>query len=407
MSEAADPRRHALRWLFAIQFLSMGAMEMSGPFWPLHLRALEPLSPLALAWASGIAYAGPMAMAMCCTAWWGRLGDRVGHKPMVLRALLALAATQCWIAVSDSVAVILAVRLLQGALAGFIAAAQAYGTALVDRQERGRLMTRLQMATAIGSVAGPVVGGYLFDLQGFRQLNLAAAAVCLACAVAAAAVLPACPGRHHAPATDTAARLPLLRGVLAGLLAGIVLVQAGKMMPQTFFGLYADEVLGASKRLTGLCYAATAFGLCLAAPFWGRRFDRLAGGRVLREMEWICWCCVAIAAVQALSRDLALLLAARLLWGICLAALLPVFYGLLSREAPDGDQGRVLGAGNSAAKAGALAGAGLGGVMLAWVPVQHMFWVVAAVYVLAAAGMRMIRTLCSAPPRAPSESVAG
>jgi hypothetical protein len=26
--------------LFAIQLISMGAMEMSGPFWPVHLRGL-------------------------------------------------------------------------------------------------------------------------------------------------------------------------------------------------------------------------------------------------------------------------------------------------------------------------------------------------------------------------------
>jgi len=28
------------RWLFALQLVAMGAMEMSGPFWPLHLRRL-------------------------------------------------------------------------------------------------------------------------------------------------------------------------------------------------------------------------------------------------------------------------------------------------------------------------------------------------------------------------------
>ncbi|MCA1260207.1 MFS transporter, partial [Nitratireductor aquimarinus] len=27
--------------LFALQFVSMGAMEMSGPFWPLHIEALS------------------------------------------------------------------------------------------------------------------------------------------------------------------------------------------------------------------------------------------------------------------------------------------------------------------------------------------------------------------------------
>jgi MFS family permease len=89
------------RWLFALQLVAMGAMEMSGPFWPLHLRRLGGLAPAGLAWASAAAYAGPLAMAMCTTPWWGRLGDRVGHKPILLRALLALAATLWWIAATD------------------------------------------------------------------------------------------------------------------------------------------------------------------------------------------------------------------------------------------------------------------------------------------------------------------
>ena len=383
--------RAALRWLFAIQLVSMGAMEMSGPFWPLHFRSLGTLSPQSLAWASGIAYAGPMVMAMCFTPWWGRLGDRVGHRPMVLRALLALAATQCWIALADSVALILCIRLVQGALAGFIAAAQAYGSTLVPNEERAGLMTRLQVATAIGSVAGPVIGGWLFDVRGFRAVNLAAAFVCLACAAAAAFVLPAGSRPLVKPAAGKASRTPGLRGVMGGLLSGIVLVQAGKMMPQSFFGLYADDVLHLSRQATGWCYGATALGLCLAAPFWGKRFDRLGRGQVLRQVEWICWACVGIVALQALARGLELVLLARLSWGICLAALLPVFYGLLSREAAGGEQGLVLGAGNSAAKAGALVGAGLGGMLLAWVPVEHMFWPVAGVYGVSAIGIRLIR----------------
>ena len=381
----------ALRWLFAIHLVSMGAMEMSGPFWPLHFRSLGTLSPQSLAWASGIAYAGPMVMAMCFTPWWGRLGDRVGHKPMVLRALLALAATQCWIALADSVALILCIRLVQGALAGFIAAAQAYGSTLVPNEERAGLMTRLQVATAIGSVAGPVIGGWLFDVRGFRAVNLAAALVCLACAAAAAFVLPAGSRPLVKPAAGKASRTPGLRGVMGGLLSGIVLVQAGKMMPQSFFGLYADDVLHLSRQATGWCYGATALGLCLAAPFWGKRFDRLGRRQVLRQVEWICWACVGIVALQALARGLELVLLARLSWGICLAALLPVFYGLLSREAAGGEQGLVLGAGNSAAKAGALVGAGLGGMLLAWVPVEHMFWPVAGVYGVSAIGIRLIR----------------
>jgi MFS family permease len=377
------------RWLFALQLVAMGAMEMSGPFWPLHLRRLGDLPPGALAWVSALAYAGPMATAMCTTPWWGRLGDRVGHKTMLLRALLALAATQWWIAATDSVAVVLAVRLLQGGLAGTIAAAQAYGARLVTRAERGALMARLQAATAIGSVAGPVLGGWLFDAWNFQTVNVIAGAACLLCAALAAIVLPPVAPLPARPATASAhAALPL--GAVHGLLLGIVLVQAGKMMPQTFFGLYADEVLHVSSKITGLCYAGTALGLCVAAPFWARRFARMAHAQVLAQVERICWACAAIVALQALSTNIVLFVLARVLWGACLAALLPVFYGLLSREAADDEQGRVLGAGNGAAKAGALLGAGAGGLALAWVPLSAMFWTVALLYAAAAVGIRAI-----------------
>ena len=381
----------ATRWLFALQLVAMGAMEMSGPFWSVHLRRLGDLSPHALAWTSAIAYAGPMAMAMCTTPWWGRVGDRVGHKTMLLRALLALAATQWWIAATDSVAVILVVRLLQGALAGTIAAAQAYGARLVTRQARGALMAQLQVAAALGSVAGPVLGGWLFDARGFGAVNVWAGAACLACAAVAAAVLPAVAPVPAAPTDDARTRMAPLAGGVYGLLLGIVLVQAGKMMPQTFFGLYATEVLHMSSRVTGLCYAGTALGLCVAAPFWARRFARMPRARALAQVEGILWACVAIVALQALATDVVLFVLARVLWGVCLAALLPVFYGLLSRDAADDAQGRVLGAGNAAAKAGALVGAGAGGLALAWVPLPAMFWTVALLYAIAALGMRAIR----------------
>ena len=379
----------ALRRLFLVQLVAMAAMEMSGPFWPLHLRTIGQLTPQQLAWASGIAYAGPMAMAMCLSPWWGRLGDRIGHKPMLLRALFALSMTQLWIGVADSVWLILLARLVQGALAGFIAAAQAYGAGLVERSQRASLMARLQVATAIGSVLGPVAGGCLFDVMGFRAVNLLAALVCFLCGLMAAVALPAADAVSTPP---EAPRSGSWRHKMGGLLLGIGMVQAGKMMPQSFFGLYADKVLHASALTTGLCYGATALGLCLAAPYWGRRFQHCSRQQVLRQVEWICWACVAVVGVQALARELPLVLAARLAWGVCLAALLPVFYALLSREAGAAEQGRVLGAGNSAAKAGALLGAGAGGLALAWVPVQHLFWPVAAVYVAAAVGMRLIRS---------------
>lgn len=399
---AADPTgsRRGLRWLFAIQLLSMGAMEMSAPFWPLHLRSLGQLSPQALAWASSAAYAGPMLMALCFTPWWGRLGDRIGHKPMVFRALIALAATQVVIVWADSVPIVLAARLAQGALGGFIAAAQAYGAGLVDRNRRASLMAKLQVATAAGSAIGPLLGGWIFEHLGFGAVNAAAALACVLCAVAAAAALPTSVATRRSP--QAVAEVPSQSGAAArhaliGLLLGIVLVQTGKMMPQAFFGLFAEQVLHASPSLAGLCYGATALGLCVAAPLWGKWFESKSRDAVLRRVEWICWACAAIVAIQAISRDPVVFVATRVIWGVCLGALLPVFYALLSREAGERSQGLVLGAGNSAAKAGALLGTVAGGIMLGSLPIEHIFWPVAAIYVITAVGLRLVQSTTRFP----------
>jgi predicted MFS family arabinose efflux permease len=267
-------------------------------------------------------------------------------------------------------------------------------------------MAQLQVATAIGSVLGPLVGGWIFDSLGFRAVNILAAGVCFGCTLATLLILPGVsprPGNKKAARSETR---PRMRRAISGLLLAIVLVQTGKMMPQTFFGLYAEQVLGTPAWVTGLCYGATALGLCLAAPFWGKRFESRPRPTVLMQVEWICWACAAIVAVQAVSRDIALFVLARLLWGFCLAALLPVFYGLLSQESDTENQGRVLGLGNSAAKAGALVGAGTGGLTLAWLPVHSAFWPVVAVYVLAALGLRLIRRTGNAAAAAAEHNAA-
>lgn len=382
----------ALRALFLIQLVSMGAMEMTAPFWPLHLRQLGQLSPTALAWASSIAYAGPMVTAMLLAPLWGRWGDRIGHKPMLLRALVALALTQLWIAYSNDTAVILVARLVQGGLAGFIAAAQAYGGSLVGKAERGALMARLQMATAVGSILGPVLGGWLYDAFDFRTVNLSAAAICAVCSIAVWQSLPSIAAsppkksKSHIAARPASVLTPVL-----GLLLAIVLVQASKMMPQAFFGVYAEQVLRTPAWITGLCYGATALGLCIAAPLWARRFALREEGKVLREVEWVCWASVAIVAVQALSVNVPIFVITRILWGGCLGALLPVFYGLLSTRADTAYQGAVLGAGNSAAKAGALLGIGIGALALGQLPMRYVFWPLVASYMITAVTLRFLR----------------
>ena len=381
--------------LVLIQFVAMGAMEMSGPFWPLHIQHLlggEQERYVSL--LSTLVYVGPMLAAMLLTPIWGQLGDRTGHKPMILRSLLALALCQGLAAITVDPWWLVAIRVVQGALAGFIAAAQAYALACCVGVNRGRTLAYLQSATAVGSLIGPVLGGWLLDVSGFALLCLGATLACGLCAVISVFLPRDTPraGIHKKPAKVT-----LPKGWISGLLLVIMLVQAAKMMPQPFYALYVANVLHAPGWLIGATYAASAATLAISAPFWGRLFDRWQPLYALQVCEGVAWLCALTLAMSAMANEWTGFLASRLLWGIWQGALLPVAYALIANTVSLAQQGFALGLGNSAAKGGALLGAVLGGVGMGVVGLAHSFWLVALTYALAALGVRWVRRTCAAP----------
>ncbi|OHC32798.1 MAG: arabinose ABC transporter permease [Pseudomonadales bacterium RIFCSPLOWO2_12_59_9] len=395
-------RGSSLRLLVLIQLVSMAAMEMSGPFWPLQIQALlGPAQAQYTALLSALVYAGPMLAAMLLTPLWGRLGDSTGHKPMILRALLALALCQGLAAITLDPWWLVIIRTLQGALAGFIAAAQAYALACCAGGGRGQVLARLQSATAVGSLVGPVLGGWLMDVAGFAALCVAAALICLLCGLLSLG-LPTDAPRSRPSSPPAPSKLP--SGWLAGILAIIVLVQAAKMMPQSFYALYVAEVLHAPGWLIGASYAASAATLALSAPLWGRLFDRWQPAHTLRVVEGVAWLCALTLALTALASGWLGFIASRLLWGLWQGALLPVAYALIANRVAANQQGFALGLGNSAAKAGALLGTLLGALGMQLAGLAYSFWLVALTYALAALGIRLIRSRAHTPEALASPS---
>lgn len=385
----------ALRLLVLIQFISMGAMEMSGPFWPLQIQyLLGPEQAHYVTLLSTLVYAGPLLAAMLLTPLWGRLGDRTGHKPMILRALLALALCQGLAAITDDPWLLVGIRVMQGALAGFLAAAQAYALACCSHSHRGRTLAYLQSATAVGSLAGPVLGGWLMDVSGFALLCYGASLMCVLC-VMGSVFLPA--DRPRSVDRKGPVKAPLPKGWLGGILLVIVLIQAAKVMPQPFYALYVADVLRAPGWLIGATYAASAATLAISAPLWGRVFDRWQPLHTLRVIEGVAWLCALTLAATALASEWIGFLASRLLWGIWQGALLPVAYALIANTTSSNQQGFALGFGNSAAKGGALLGLLLGGIGMGVVGLANSFWLVALTYGLAALGIRWVRGFATAP----------
>ena len=379
--------------LFAVQLISMGAMEMSGPFWPLHLKALS-TSGFEFGFAGIAVYVGPMLGIMLTSTFWGRVGDRTGQKLMMVRALIGLSLTQLALAWAGSVWTILALRFLQGACAGYIAPAQTYGVGIVSPLRRARLFAYLQVSTNLGSLAGAVAGGLILDHATFFWINVVAGVLCMGCAVSVMLVLPDVRTPKSVPAAPLAAAKPDGTHSLApsfrwgaspipGLLAVAGLLLVSRTITQTPFSLYVSSTFHVENWVVGLCYGMLSFGFVVSASLWARYFEDRMREEALRRMTAIALACAVLTLSAALTRHVGVFVAIHFVWGILLGATTPVLMSLVSKAAGSSHQGYVLGIAQSTTQLASVAGIALGGWLSNSIGLQYTYFFVAASYALA------------------------
>jgi MFS family permease len=372
--------------LFAIQLVSMGAMEMSGPFWPVHLRGLTTSESL-FSFASIAVYVGPMLGIILTSAFWGRIGDRYGHKLMMIRALAGLSLTQLGLALFSDIWVILILRFLQGAFAGYIAPAQAYGVSIEAPSRRARLFAILQISTNVGSLLGAVVGGLILDYATFFWINIIASALCAVCTVIAAVTLPDVPPVKKAVVVDKAA--PVRSGSLwqgsplLSLLGVMGILLLARMLPQTSFSLYVSSVFEVSNSVVGLCYGLLALGFILSATAWSRYFEQRGQQDTLQRMTYVVIGCIVLTAVAGVTHNPVVFVIAYFIWGVLLGATTPVLMALISKTADSSQQGHVLGIAQGTAQFASIAGISAGGLLSQVYGLQYTYLFVCLAYVVA------------------------
>lgn len=154
--------------LLASQFASSIGFTFVMPFLPLYVHQLGVQSTgSAAAWAGVLNSAAAVTMALAAPVW-GKLADRVGRKPMLLRATLAGSVVVGLMGLVTSPWQLLILRLLQGSLTGTVSAATTLVSTTSPQKSVGSRLGMLQMFIFIASAAGPLFGGIFVDLVGIR-----------------------------------------------------------------------------------------------------------------------------------------------------------------------------------------------------------------------------------------------
>lgn len=100
---------------------------------------------------------------------YGRLGDRLGRKPMLLLAIVLFTIGSLVGALAQDMTVLIAGRAVQGlGGGGLMVLSQAAIADVVPARDRGKYMGILGAVFGLSSVAGPLLGGWFTEGPGWR-----------------------------------------------------------------------------------------------------------------------------------------------------------------------------------------------------------------------------------------------
>ena len=154
--------------MFVAQLVVMTGFSFVQPFIPLYIQELGSLNVNGAAFWSGLAISGTGIGMVISSPFWGLLADRIGRKPMVLRAMLGGAVIIGLQGLAPNVYVFVILRIIQGLFSGTVAAASALVTSSSPRDKTGYAMGLLMLALYVGTAIGPSIGGFTAHVFGYR-----------------------------------------------------------------------------------------------------------------------------------------------------------------------------------------------------------------------------------------------
>lgn len=349
--------RRNLIVLWLTTFLASASWTQVVPFLPLYLQELGVPAENLAQW-SGAVFSVQFAAGILMAPIWGKIADTKGRKLMTIRAGLCLSAIYFLTGAATSPWHVLVLRFLNGALTGFIPSSMSLVATNTPQHLAARYVAYMQIASAAGNVAGPVIGGVLASLVGIRgALNLSGANVLFSTIL----VILIVQERHK---VSGAARSTILEDfatavkspALVRVVWITVLAMIGSVSIQPILVVYLSELVGDPERATtvsGIIFALPGLALMLTANLWVQQGQKRGYGKVVQTALFSAG---LLGVALALSRSLVAFGFFFFLQGACLAGLRPVSSAIIADEVEEEFRGRAFGIQQAANTIGGLTG---------------------------------------------------
>ena len=364
-------------------FATATGLSQIAPVLPLYIEHLGVQSIEEIEQWSGISFGVTFIIMAIASPIWGQAADRYGRKPMLLRASLGMAIVITCIGFAQNVYQLVGLRLIQGAVSGFVSASITLIATQAPKERAGWALGTLSTGAVGGMLLGPLIGGYLAETWGFHSVFFSTGAFLMIAFMLSLLFVQ----EDFKPPTNKVLSFHEVWDLLPNpsimitMFVTTFILQLALLSIEPIITVYITQlhVTNHVVLISGMVFAASGFGNMMAASKLGKISDRIGPQKVMLMALIVAG---LLFIPQAFVTNPWQLMGLRFLLGIAAAGLLPSINTLIMRNTPNAITGRAFGYNQSAQFLGSFAGSILGGQTAATFGIHYVFFVTGALLLI-------------------------
>lgn len=375
-------RNLAICWAGA--FITAIGLSQIAPILPLYVNHLGVHNTNSIEQISGIAFGVTFITSAIFSPIWGKAADKLGRKPMLLRASFGMSIVICSTGFVTNVYQLIGLRLLQGVITGYTTACITLIATQVDKEHAGWALGTLSTASVSGALLGPIIGGFIDEIIGPQGVFFVTGGLMVIVFIATLIFVKEDFKRSDKKVMSTKEVWDILpdKGIFIIMFITAFVLQLALYSIEPMITVYIKQLSHNASHvalISGLAFSASGFASIISAPRLGKLSDKIGARKVILGS--------LIAAgiffiPQAFVKNPWQLMGFRFLLGLATAGLMPSVNTLVKRLSPEAVTGRIFGYSMSAQYLGTFAGSVFGGQISSHFGIRDVFFVTSALLLL-------------------------
>lgn len=371
-----------MSWKILLAMMVTFALMMSSsytmliPFLPIYMQSELGATADNVSLWSGVTYAITFAISAFVSPIWGKLSDKMGKKPMIIRASFLLAITYFLGGIVRTPFELFLVRAFQGIASGLWPACLVMMSACVPKNKIGISMGLIQSANICGGIIGPLLGGILATAFGMRN-SFYVGAVALSLITVTTILFikepPVAPEKEINKAQNTSYLTFIKDKNILILLLCVCMTNLVILQIQPIVSLYVQQLSHNSDKavlLTGFIMSLGGIAGALASPLWGKTGQKVGFYKTI-TLAFIS--AGLLMSLQGVPNSLVLFGLMQFLCGLGFSGIFPSANSILVLLTPPSSRGMGFGSLFSAQMIGGALGPVIGGVIVSFMSFNTVY----------------------------------